>query len=69
MVAVRAMPSKTGWMLSEKSSIVSFQPSRGCNCSHIVPAVVSQSGDVSGSPASRARRNDALSAYKAVGNL
>ena len=37
VVAVRAVAQEAlGWMPSEKSSIVSFQPSRGCICSHIV---------------------------------
>jgi hypothetical protein len=51
-------------MPSEKSSIVSFQPSRGCICSHISRVVVSQNDEM----LLIARMNDALSAYKAVGH-
>ena len=53
-------------MPSEKSSIVSFQPSRGCICSHISRVVVSQNDEILGRCS--ARMNDALSAYKAVGH-
>ena len=35
-------------MPSEKSSIVSFQPSRGCICSHISRVVVSQNDEILG---------------------
>ena len=52
-------------MLSEKSSIVSFQPSRGCRTFPRV--VVSQNDEILGR-CLIARMNDALSAYKSVGH-
>jgi len=59
------MPRRIGWMLSEKSSIVSFQPSR--RCLGLLFAELSFLRAMKSWAAAYAE-DDALSAYKAVGH-